>query len=243
MMHHYTEVQQFSKYHLDKHSLTFWTFAVTVTLNTVIPFSHRTLRLMMLYYQTKFSCKPTSSLEDTTKIVIFWLYKPLLWPWHWIQWTNSSAWHSGLWCWITIPDLVTKCSVVQKISSGQTFPAFWTFAVTLTLNAVIPFFYRTLRLMMEYSPQWGAADTEIKIPPGENTKLKRSPFQAWSRSVYSHTCYAYCQGVLPCLFHPSSPFTCIFSKPLPIFSCVGLQNKIGHPAGCRFPCWVPAAYK
>ena len=27
-----------------------------------------------------------------------------------------------------------------------------------------------------------------------------------------------------------------FPKPLPIFSCVGLQNEIGHPAGCRFPC-------
>ena len=26
-------------------------------------------------------------------------------------------------------------------------------------------------------------------------------------------------------------------------SCVSLQNKIGHPAGCRFPCWVPAEYK
>ena len=26
-------------------------------------------------------------------------------------------------------------------------------------------------------------------------------------------------------------------------SCVGPQNKIGHPAGCRFPCWVPAEYK
>ena len=25
-----------------------------------------------------------------------------------------------------------------------------------------------------------------------------------------------------------------FPKSLPIFSCVGLQNKIGHPAGCRF---------
>ena len=51
-------------------------------------------------------------------------------------------------------------------------------------------------------PQWGAADTEIKVPSGENTELKRSPFQAWSRSVYSHTCYAYCQGILPCLFLP-----------------------------------------
>ena len=36
------------------------------------------------------------------------------------------------------------------------------------------------------SPQWEAADTEIKVPSGENTQLKRSPFKAWSRSVYSH---------------------------------------------------------
>ncbi|WP_419649261.1 hypothetical protein, partial [Thiolapillus sp.] len=52
------------------------------------------------------------------------------------------------------------------------------------------------------TPQWGAADAEIKVPSGENTELKRSPFHAWSRSVYSHTCYAYCQGFLPCLFLP-----------------------------------------
>ena len=46
-------------------------------------------------------------------------------------------------------------------------------------------------------------------------------------------------------FYPSGPFTCIFSKTFPQFfpvlavanigSCVGPQNKIGHPAGCRFP--------
>ena len=30
----------------------------------------------MLYYQTKFACKPTSSREDIVEIVIFWLYKP-----------------------------------------------------------------------------------------------------------------------------------------------------------------------
>ena len=54
-------------------------------------------------------------------------------------------------------------------------------------------------------------------------------------------------------FYTSGPFTCIFSKTSPDFSlcwlwlthgsCVGPQNKIGHPAGCRFPCWVPAEYK
>ena len=26
------------------------------------------------------------------------------------------------------------------------------------------------------APQWGAADAEIKVPSGENTELKRSPF-------------------------------------------------------------------
>ena len=46
-------------------------------------------------------------------------------------------------------------------------------------------------------------------------------------------------------FYPSSPFTCIFSRTFPdLFlcwlwlthgSCVGPQNKIDHPAGCRFP--------
>ena len=47
-------------------------------------------------------------------------------------------------------------------------------------------------------------------------------------------------------FYPSGPFTCSFSKTSPKFfpvlaaantgSCVGPQNKIGHPAGGRFPC-------
>ena len=46
-------------------------------------------------------------------------------------------------------------------------------------------------------------------------------------------------------FYTSGPFTCIFSKTSPDFSLcwlwlthgssVGPQNKIGHPAGCRFP--------
>ena len=53
--------------------------------------------------------------------------------------------------------------------------------------------------------------------------------------------------------YPSGPFSCIFFQNLSRFllywlwlthgSCVFLQNKIGHPARCRFPCWVPAKYK
>ena len=64
---------------------------------------------------------------------------------------------------------------------------------------------------LNLDPQWGAADAEIKVPSGENTELKRSPFTAWNRSVYSHACCAYCQGFFPRLFQPSGPFTCIFS--------------------------------
>ena len=95
-------------------------------------------------------------------------------------------------------------------------------------------------------PQWGAADAEIKVPSGENTQLKRSPFKAWSKAVYSHTCYAYCQGFLSCLFLHFRSIHLHFFQNLSRFfslcwlwlthgSCVGPQNKIGHPAGCRVP--------
>ena len=102
-------------------------------------------------------------------------------------------------------------------------------------------------------PQWGAADAEIKVPSGENTELKLSLFKAWSRSVYSHTCCTYCQRSLPCLFLLFRYIHLHFFRNLSRFllccpwlthgSCVGLQNKIGHPARGRFPCLVPTEYK
>ena len=36
------------------------------------------------------------------------------------------------------------------------------------------------------------------LPQDLPTVLKGSPFEAWSRSAYSHTCYNYCQEFLPC---------------------------------------------
>ena len=71
------------------------------------------------------------------------------------------------------------------------------------------------------TPQWGAADAEIKVPPGENTELKRFPFKAWSKSVYSHTCYAYCQGSFLLISTLPVHSSAFFPKPLPIFPCVG----------------------
>ena len=72
-----------------------------------------------------------------------------------------------------------------------------------------------------YPPQWGAADAEIKAPSYGNTELERSPFKAWSRSVCSHTCYAVCQGCLPCLVRPFWSIHLPFFKTSPDFSCVG----------------------
>ena len=45
-----------------------------------------------------------------------------------------------------------------------------------------PLFLFLLRLFLILL-QWGAEDAEIKVPSGENTELKCSPFMAWSRSV------------------------------------------------------------
>ena len=97
-----------------------------------------------------------------------------------------------------------------------------------------------------FFPKWTAADAEFKIPSDEKTELKRSTFRAWSRSVYCHTSYAYCQGFLPYLFLPFRSIHVHFFQNLSRFflvlavantgSCVGPQNEIGHPAGCRFPC-------
>ena len=81
ILHHHTKfvkknVLWFKRHDPDRHSLTFWTFTVTLTLNVVIILFYRTLQLMMLCNQTKFGCKEISSLEDIVEIVIFWLCKP-----------------------------------------------------------------------------------------------------------------------------------------------------------------------
>ena len=87
----------------------------------------------------------------------------------------------------------------------------------LVVTEMLAFFYAffTLRACPLFVPQLGAADAEIKVPSGQNTEHKCSPFKAWSMSVYSHACYAYCQGLLPCLFLPSRSIHLHFSKTSP----------------------------
>ena len=77
----------------------------------------------------------------------------------------------------------------------------------------------------------------------------------WNRSLWCCRCFSIMttEDLFLANLYPSGPFTCIFSKTSPDFfpalavantrSCVGPQNKIGHPAWCRFPSWVPTEYK
>ena len=88
-------------------------------------------------------------------------------------------------------------------------------------------------------PQWEAADAEIKVPSGENTELKRSPFKPGVGRYKVIYATLTARDFFLAYFYPSGPITCIFSKFFPDFfpvlavantgSCVGLQNNIGHP--------------
>ena len=61
---------------LDKLSLTFGTFAVTLILNVVIQIFDRTFQLLLLYYQSKSDCKQTNNLEDMVKKFYFYHIGP-----------------------------------------------------------------------------------------------------------------------------------------------------------------------
>ena len=72
----------------------------------------------------------------------------------------------------------------------------------------------------------GAADAEIKVPSGENTDLKRLPFvePGIGQYIAIHATLT-ARDFFLAYFYPSSPFTCIFSKPLSISPVLGVANK------------------
>ena len=68
----------------------------------------------MVYHQIKFGYKKFSGSVDVIETLILDDMSPQsLWPWTWRQQTNLLAWHSGPWCCITIPSLVTQGSEFQ----------------------------------------------------------------------------------------------------------------------------------
>ena len=115
-------------------------------------------------------------------------------------------------------------------------------------RAVMSSFSRRLRSWLgsvAANPQWGAADAEIKVPSGEIRSLNVPPLKpgVGKKKKAIHAALT-ARDFFVAYFYPSGPFTSIFPKPLPIFPvlamantgpCVGPQNKIGHPTGCRFP--------
>ena len=95
-------------------------------------------------------------------------------------------------------------------------------------------------------PHWGSAEAEIKVPSVENTELKGSPFKVRRGQYVAIYATLTARDFFLANFYPSGPFAFIFFKSLsrvfPVLvvantgSCVDPQNKIGHPAGCKFPC-------
>ena len=67
-----TEGQQLRRYCPDEHSLECWTSSVTLTFTTrAIQSFHKTIHLMMMCHQTKFSCKRISSSDNILKKAYF----------------------------------------------------------------------------------------------------------------------------------------------------------------------------
>ena len=109
--------------------------------------------------------------------------------WETVQFLDQSS-KTTLWCYLELDGAISNRGSHADWSLSSAYQRLTKASQGFHLTTVT------------YSPQWGAADTEIEVPSDENTELKCSPFKAWSRTVYSHTCYTYCQGFRPCLFLP-----------------------------------------
>ena len=93
--------------------------------------------------------------------------------------------------------------------------------------------------------QWGAANAEIEVPFVRTQSLNVIPLKPEVGQYIAILATLTARDFFLAYFYLSSPFACIFPKPVPVFpvlavantsSGVGPENKIGHSAGCRFPC-------
>ena len=91
-------------------------------------------------------------------------------------------------------------------------------------------------------PQWATADTEIRTPSAVESPAadKCFPFKSWSRSEYSHECFAHCQIFLPCPNFDLPRLLFSSESVSLLFNCVNLGDfgaklkqfpaEVGHPA-------------
>ena len=133
--------------------------------------------------------------------------------WHWFVtfccWNSTSPTCRALWFWLVHVQIFQRDLIFIFCCLSQF--VFW---VTSVCGSQV---HASLFLL---SLQWGVVDAEIKVPSGENTELKRSPFKAWNRSANSHATLT-ARDCFLAYFYPSDPFTCNFSKTSPDSSCVG----------------------
>ena len=78
----------------------------------------------------------------------------------------------------------------------------------------------------EKTPQWGAADAEIKVPSGENTELKVLPLKPGVGQYIAIHATLTARDFFLAYFYSSGPFNCIFSKTSPDFFCVGCGKQM-----------------
>ena len=123
---------------------TFWPFAVTLTLNAVIQLcSQDTLAWDDVPSDQVWLPRNQQFRKYGRKshISILWaLAVTLTLKIATTTTTKNSAWHSGSWCCIAMTNLVTKCSVIQKISSRQIFTDILNLCCDLDLEHSNPIF-------------------------------------------------------------------------------------------------------
>ena len=84
-------------------------------------------------------------------------------------------------------------------------------------SEVLTFLLSSCTTSLTTSPQWGAAEAEIKVPPGENTELQVLPLKPGVGQYIAIRATLTARDFFLAFFYPSGSFTCIFPKPLPIF--------------------------
>ena len=114
---------------------------------------------------------------STSLMILFYENKPnSVHEWPWMASLSSASNGGRFYLFVTLHE------------DNRSMPLIKNFGIIL--EEVFPKnVWLTGKMLASVTPQWGAADAEIKVPSNENTELKRFPFKARRR---------YCQGFFPC---------------------------------------------
>ena len=136
LLHHYTKLG--NKMYCDSENII-WTVTDILNLRCDLEHSNPNFSQDTPTYDAVLSnqvwLQTDQQLRRYNRNSHIWLYKLSLWPWHWTQWTNFSAWHSGLWHCITISGLATKCFVVLLT---QWYCSVFTYSYVTFVNLGLP---------------------------------------------------------------------------------------------------------